>query len=382
MNARTLIAVPLTLAGLIATSCAHAGASFKEAEASQDVINCSYASITGKFSGDASSYVATGQCVDNRTNPSGNAPKSNQSQFPDIRNSTQLWHATWTATGSYNATTKMVNETVVLAAPTIDSPLPQNTPYGQVDIAMICDSDPWIQVGGHASCTGIRLNPRGNLGAFGDLVKKIQRPLSATEDFKTQQALWDQRKKQQDQLAARLTRKVSDAPNVALLLPAPVLLAPVEGATQRAGTTIVARTTSGNVKHQTYQFELEVYPRNGRAWTPLATVPVAASLAESPLGTAVWGMPTSGAPHGVLEGNYRLRVSADGGQPSDWHTLKVTANPLTAKAGSQVPLWQPTQGAVTAQNAPPAALSAIARPSVTPPRPVPNWGAAPSALGH
>ena len=105
---------------------------------------CDMPALKGEFHRNNQSYVASGSCLELEAAQS-NDGKKNRSEFDQYNKSKQIWRASWTATGSYDPTTKVTTETVTLPAPKVDEFAPANRPYGRFTSRM--DTSPTLTSG-------------------------------------------------------------------------------------------------------------------------------------------------------------------------------------------------------------------------------------------
>ena len=113
---------------VVAAACAsavpaHSLVSFTTDRVTRQVF-CDMPALKGEFHRNNQSYVASGSCLELEAAQS-NDGKKNRSEFDQYNNSKEIWRASWTATGSFDPTTKVTTETITLPAPKVDEFAPQ-----------------------------------------------------------------------------------------------------------------------------------------------------------------------------------------------------------------------------------------------------------------
>ncbi len=182
-----LIAVAICLAA----SPARATTTFTIEGATTRQVFCDLPVLKGEFHRTSQSYAASGSCVELEAKQADRAPhRSSQSEFDQYNQSREVWRASWTAEGSYDATTKVTTETITLPAPNVNEFAPANRPYGRFISKMVCATDPWLET--RASCTGITVTATGNLGSVEKSLRQMKRPFTSTEKEPLRDALISQ----------------------------------------------------------------------------------------------------------------------------------------------------------------------------------------------
>ncbi len=167
---------------------------------------CDMSALKGEFHRNNQSYVASGSCVELEAAQSSGGGK-NRSEFDQYNKSKENWRAGWTATGSFDPTTKVTTETVTLPAPNVNEFAPANRPYGRFTSRMICATDPWLE--SLADCTAITVTAQGNLGSMETSLRLMKRPFTSSAKEPLRNALIDARARALKRFETRPTTAVA-----------------------------------------------------------------------------------------------------------------------------------------------------------------------------
>ena len=300
--------VALTLVAL--TSPAHAMPPFGTADSRVRQVFCEISTVSGKFSSKDSQYSASGACVGLESPQKGTESNTNTSEFPRVNESKEIFRATWTSKGSYNALTKEVVEKVTMPAPNIDEKTPVGRPYGNYESRMICATDPWL-TGIGVNCTGKTVVATGNLGEAEAALRRLNRPVTTPNKAPLLQALntsHDRYVKAHDFTSTTATTSRS---SVIAQMFAPSMLEPRAGSTHPPQTAMRIRVVPAKEAKDT-AYELEIQVKANFDWRVLTTIPVNGQAAQSALGYKGWGghLAGTGPQMTAVVGEYRIRARA------------------------------------------------------------------------
>ena len=345
------------LAGVIAQP-AFALGSFGAAGPLDKQVFCSIAAIKGSFSGTESRYNASGDCAELQAPPTTSGKVT--SEFVGAQGSTEIFHAVWTAQGSYNPVTKETWEKVTMPAPTIDQKTPVGRPYGNYETRMICATDPWL-TGTGVNCTGKTVSATGNLGDTEPLLRQINRPVTTPNKAPQLQALVAAHDRYVNTHSVTSTTATGKGHALAQLF-VPTIIEPKAGSTHPPQTPLRIRVAAAqNTKDTAYELEIQVQANFD--WRVMSSIPTSAAAAQSASGYQGWGghVVGTGPQMMAIAGAYRVRARATAptrSEPSDWVEFKIDGQPGVSiqdaarstgeKVGSAPPAFRALNAGTTA----------------------------------